>query len=402
MLGRRVFGQAATAAMLATTVTTPPAWGADEGDPASLDAVLRPYLASHGLPALAAAVVRNGRIAAAGAVGTRRVGTDSPVTLQDRFHIGSDTKAMTSLLAGMLVEAGKLRWDGTVAEAFPELEGRMATGLGGVTLRQLLSHTSGMPSDNDAFGRLIGQSLLQGGLNLNELRLWLVREWAAQPLEAPPGTRFAYSNMGYLIAGAMIERAAGTTWEELIVARVFEPLGLRTAGLGPQSTMGRVDAPLGHLLRGDGTLKPMLAGPDGDNPAILGPAGVVHLSILDFARWAGWNAGEGRRGPALVRPDTLRTLHAQVIEMPTRPDAAPGTPAKGGYALGWGIMGTPYSPEPFLTHNGSNQMNLACIMVQPARDWAMVLAMNVAGARADQAIPMMSEELYRQFGPGSG
>ena len=66
-----------------------------------LDAVLKPYLASHTLPAIAAAVVRNGVVIASGAVGTRRVGADIPVTINDRFHIGSDTKAMTALLAGM-------------------------------------------------------------------------------------------------------------------------------------------------------------------------------------------------------------------------------------------------------------------------------------------------------------
>ena len=79
-----------------------------------LNTMLQPTLAQYNLPSAAAAVVRKGALIAAGAVGTRRVGSDSPVTLEDRFHIGSDTKAMTSLLAAMLVEQGKLRWDSTV------------------------------------------------------------------------------------------------------------------------------------------------------------------------------------------------------------------------------------------------------------------------------------------------
>ena len=402
MLRRRLFKTVASGVTLAASEAISPASAADEGSMAPLDPVLLPYLAGYGLPALAAAIVREGKVVASGAVGTRRAGTDSPVTLHDRFHIGSDTKAMTSLIAGMLVEQGGLRWSGTVADAFPELAAGMAEGLGQVTLRQLLSHTSGMPSDNEAFGRVLEQSYAQEGLNLDELRAWMVREWVAEPLEAPPGTRFAYSNMGYIMAGAMIERAASTTWEELVSTRVFDPLGLRSAGLGPQSSPGRVDAPLGHIVRADGSLKPMLAGPDGDNPVVLGPAGVVHLSILDFARWAGWQAGEGRRGPALIRPETLRLLHAQVIEMPPRPDAAPGTPAQGGYALGWGVVSMPYSSEPFLIHAGSNQMNLASIMLQPSRDYGMVIAMNVSGAKANDAIHALQEELYRRFGPGSG
>ncbi len=120
---------------------------------------MQPYLASHGLPAFAAVVVRKGTVVAAGAVGTRRAGTDTPVTVNDRFHIGSDTKAMTSLVAATLVEEDRIGWGSTVAELFPELAGSMVAGLRGVTLEQLLSHTSGIPSDNQAFMTLIGQSL---------------------------------------------------------------------------------------------------------------------------------------------------------------------------------------------------------------------------------------------------
>jgi CubicO group peptidase (beta-lactamase class C family) len=303
-----------TLAMLASFLLalpqTPQAQLVDRTPDVSLDPVLQPYLARYDLPAVAAAVVRNGTVVAAGAVGTRRAGTDSPVTVNDRFHIGSDTKAMTALLAATFVEEGRLRWDSKVGEVFPELAATMDAGLRRVTLEQLLSHTSGIPSDNETFGRLLDQSFTQEG-NLDELRYWLVKEWSRQPLQSEPGTQFAYSNMGYTMAGAMLERVAGKTWEELVVTRIFEPLSLRSAGFGPQASLGRVDAPLGHVARSDGTLKPMLAGPNGDNPVIIGPAGTVHLSLLDFAAWAGWNAGEGRRGPALVRPETLRKLHGR-------------------------------------------------------------------------------------------
>lgn len=365
---------------------------------ASLAPLLQPLLAEHGLPALAAAAVQDGRIVAAGAVGTRRWGTEAPVTIDDAFHIGSDTKAMTSLLVAMLVEEGKLRWDTTVAEAFPNLAAGMDAGLRGVTLTQLLSHTGGLPTDNEVFDRLLGQSYLQPG-NLDALRYWLVRQWSTQPLASPPGSRFAYSNMGYTMAGAAAERAAGSTWEELIVARVFGPLGLATAGFGPAARLGRVDATLGHQIKPDGTPEPMLAGPNGDNPLIIGPAGTVHLSVLDFATWAGWHAGVGKRGPALVNPETLRRLHTQVVAMAPRPDAAPGTPGRGGYALGWGVLTHPWSSEPFLQHAGSNTLNLALVLVQPTRDFAMVMMTNIAGKRADAALNALAEAIYRQYGP---
>jgi CubicO group peptidase (beta-lactamase class C family) len=395
--GRRRLLAAVAAAptlLLTPAVRAQPAGGGAVGH--SLDDVLRPYLARYNLPAVAAAVVRNGAVVAAGATGTRRAGTAIPVSVHDRFHIGSDTKAMTALLAAMLVEEGRLRWDSTVAEIFPELAAGMNEGLRSVKLTQLLSHTSGIPSDNADFGRLVEQSFAQPG-NLDELRYWLLKQWRTRPLQSTPGTRFAYSNLGYTIAGAMLERVAKMTWEELMVARIFAPMKLKTAGFGPQASLGRVDAPLGHHVLKDGKLKPMLAGPNGDNPEIIGPAGTVHLSILDFAAWAGWNAGEGRRGPALVRTETLRKLHTKVIAMPLNPNAPPGTPPQGGYALGWGIVQLPYSPQPFLTHAGSNGMNLASIMLQPDNDFALVLATNVGGTKAEAALKAAAEQLYRQF-----
>lgn len=364
--------------------------------PLSLDATLQPYLATYGLPALAAAVVQDGKIIAAGAVGTRRAGAQIPVTLNDRFHIGSDTKAMTSLVAATFVEEGKLRWNSTVAEVFPELAPKMNADLRQVTLEQLLSHTSGVPSDNEDIDKLFDQSLPQPG-NLDELRYWVLTRWSPHPLASKPGTKFAYSNMGYVIVGAMLERVSGRTWEELIQVRVFDPLGLQTAGFGPQASLGKVDAPLGHEIH-DGALKPMLAGPNGDNPLILGPAGTVHLSVLDFATWAGWNAGEGKRGPALVRPETLRKLHTPVVDMPLKPDAAPGTPARGRYALGWGELSLDWSPQPFVFHGGSNQKNLAYILLQPHRDFGLVLMTNVGGEKADEALKTLSRELYERFG----
>ena len=198
------------------------------------------------------------------------------MTIDDRFHIGSDTKAMTALLAAMLIELRKLHWDTTVGSVFPELAAAMAPDVGGVTLAQLLSHTSGIPSDNPAQDKLVEQSFAQPG-NLDELRYWIVAGLVKQQLRSKPGAQFAYSNLGYTLAGAIIERIGGRTWEELVAVRIFDPLGLKTAGFGPQSSLGRVDAPLGHRTLPNGTLKAMLAGPNGDNPEAIGPAGTVHL-----------------------------------------------------------------------------------------------------------------------------
>lgn len=363
----------------------------------SLDAVLAPYLKQYDLPALAAAVVEQGRIVAAGAVGTRRAGTDIPVTLDDRFHLGSDTKAMTALLAATLVEEGKLRWNSRAVEVFPELSGKMDPGLKRVTLEQLLSHTSGIASDNKNLASLLLKSFSETG-NLDELRYGLIKRLARFPLASRPGKTFVYSNMGYTLAGAMIERAGGKSWDELITERVFFPLGLHTSGLGCQVSPGLVDAPLPHLVAGGKTVA-LLAGPGCDNPPIIGPAGIAHMSILDFARWAGWNAGDGKREPHLVKPQTMQKLHTPVISLPEKKNAPPGTPRQGKYGFGWGEVTVDWAPDPLLYHGGSNVKNLAHIWIDRKRDIAMVTATNIGGQNADEALMKLARELYTTFAP---
>lgn len=361
----------------------------------SLDSLLSPYLTRYDLPAIAAAVVKDGKVISAGAVGTRKAGAKIPVTPHDRFHIGSDTKAMTALLAAMLVEEGKLRWDSTLAETFPELAEKMDPGLRRVTLERLLSHTSGIPSDTEEIFKVYLEAMTQEG-NLDDLRYWIVRQWSKRPLEFDPGTKFAYSNMGYTFVGAMIERVGKKTWDEAITEKIFIPLKLRTAGLGSQSSLGKIDAPLGHIIV-DGKVKPILPGPNGDGPSVIGPAGIAHMSILDFAYWAGWNAGEGKRKPTLAKPETMRRLHTSVFTMPEKKDAAPGTPPGGKYALGWGELSVEWAPYPLLYHGGSNSMNLAHIWVDTKHDFAMVIATNISGQKANAAFLALAKELYTKF-----
>lgn len=363
----------------------------------SLDSQLTPIRHKYGLPALAAAVVKDGKIIAAGAVGVRAHGTNVKVTINDRFHLGSDTKAMTATLAAMLVDEGELRWDSTIGEVLgadvPGINPRLAA----VTLEQLLSHSGGIPSDTPETLRLYF-STDAFEYNLRPLRLRILNAWKDHAPETPPGSTFHYANLGYIIAGAMIEKASGRPWEELITQRIYEPLGLRTAGLGPQATMGKLDAPVGHQVDEKGNITPMLWGAAADAPPVIGPAGIAHMSVLDFATWAGWNAGEGKRGPALVKPETLARLHHPVIKTGKRPDPPPGTPQEGEYALGWGIVKFAWAPRPLLTHNGSNGMNLATILIDTEADLGIVAVTNFPEQKANDAVYAVIEALYREFG----
>lgn len=362
---------------------------------ASLDAMVKEEAQQAGFPAMAAAVVSKGKLVAVGTGGTRRVGTEIPVTHNDRFHIGSDTKAMTALMAAMMVEEGKLRWDSTLAEVFPELAAGMDAGVRRVTINQLLSHTSGFPSDNADFEALLARIPAQPG-NLSDQRYWMLRQVADKALASEPGTSFAYSNLGYTLAGAVIERASGTSWEEMIVARVFTPLGLKTAGIGPQASVGRVDAPLGHTLE-DGKLKAMLGSPQADNPLVISPAGTVHMSVLDFARWGGWMAGQGKRQPYLVKPETMKKLVTPVISMASTATASTTVAGAAEYALGWASKDMPWTSYPLAFHGGSNGMNKAYIWIDTRRDASIVVMTNVAVPSTDEVMLKLGGKLYGRY-----
>lgn len=130
---------------------------------------------------------------------------------------------------------------------------------------------------------------------------------------------------------------------------------------------------------------------------MLGPAGVAHMSILDFATWAAWNAGRGQRGPALLRPETLAAIHRPRVDTGKLPNPAPGTPKEGRYALGWGVLKFDWADCDVLQHSGSNGMNLAKILVDPDKDVGVVVCTNFPGPKAEAATSKAMEELYRRY-----
>ncbi|HYE02801.1 MAG TPA: serine hydrolase domain-containing protein [Phycisphaerales bacterium] len=353
------------------------------GVPADLADLLEPIRAKHKLPALAGAIVTGRELAALGAVGVRRAGGSEPVTRDDLWHLGSDTKAMTATMLAVLVEQGTLRWDSTVGEVFKDLP--MDDGWRAVTLEQLLRNRGGAPADLDKDG-LWGR-LWQFKGPPREARLELVRG----VLKHPPGQvgTFVYSNAGYAIAGAMAEQVTGSAWEDLMRERLFAPLGMTSVGFGAPGTPERVDQPRGHR-RG----KPVEPGPLGDNPPAIGPAGTVHCSISDWARFVALHLeGPHGRGPgggaALLKPESFARLHAI--------DPGPGDP----YAMGWLVTERPWAKGEggtgrVLTHAGSNTMWYCVAWVAPERDFAVLVATNQGDGRAPRACDEAAGKLFER------
>ncbi|QOJ18853.1 MAG: serine hydrolase [Phycisphaeraceae bacterium] len=340
-----------------------------------LDDLLEPIRARNKVPALAAAVLTSRGLEAAGAVGTRAAESDVRVSIDDHWHIGSNTKAMTALLCAILVEQGRLRWETTLAEAFPDLADEMHEDFRRVTVEQLCTNRGGFPADLNQDG--LWERLWSHRGAPVEARRLMLREVARKPPQAAPGTRFIYSNAGFAVAGHVCESIAGKPYEELMTELVFKPLGMTSAAFGAPGTPGTLDQPRGHDRRGR-PQEPTADGRGGDNPPVLSPAGRLHLSLADWARYVTVHlrgfAGEAVSiGDVTLRPETLRRLH---------------TPADGEYAMGWvraqRDWAGPADHRWVLTHAGSNTLWYAVVWVAPARDLAVLVCCNQA-ERGDKA-----------------
>jgi CubicO group peptidase (beta-lactamase class C family) len=345
------------------------------------NSLLEPIRQKHQLPALAAAAVVEGRTVAIGATGVRKFGGTEAVTNADLWHLGSCTKSMTASLAGILVQEGKIKWDTKVADVFPAIRGRMHRAWREVTLEQLLTHRSGAPADAPAelwmeAGRQMGRP--------RDQRLAFVRGLVERAPEAPPGTKFIYSNQGYAMAGAMLEQIGGQPFETLLKQRLFDPLGMKSAGFGAPGQPGKVDQPWGHIGSG-AVLQPIEPGPQADNPPAITPAGRVHCSIADFARYAAWHARGATRGATLLSDATFTKLHA----------AASGQD----YAMGWVVTERAWGGGTVLTHAGSNTMWFCVVWIAPVKEVAVVATTNAAGPEAEKACDEAVGALLRRFLP---
>lgn len=267
------------------------------------------------IPAMACVTFDREKILNQAAVGTTRSDKKIDLPADAQWHIGSNGKAMTATLVARLVEKKIVNWDTPMSEIFPEASKEFHPEARKITLLQLLSHTAGLPP-NPA-----GPDRLKSRLEVTKIGF-----------KEKPGTGFKYSNWGYIVAAAAVEKLTNSKWEKAIETEVFTPLGIKPFDFG---------APVGeNVIHGHYKGRPAPTGVAGDNPPLYGPAGGIHLSLADWVVFArdqmnGLN-GKGK----ILTKESYPKLH---------------TPVGGSYALGWGTWnedGTIIG----LGHDGSNTL----------------------------------------------
>jgi CubicO group peptidase (beta-lactamase class C family) len=303
------------------------------------------------VPSLASAVILGDEIKAAGAVGYRKRGFDERVQLTDKYHIGSCGKSMTATLAAILIEKGYLKWETRIENCFSDVE--LHKGYKNVELRHLLTHMAGCPTNpND----VLWDEMWNKTIPPSSHRTKLTRSILSEEPHHRPVEIFEYSNVGFIIAGTVLETVMNDSFENLLTKFLFEPLQLTSFGFGAPPNNGKIEQPYGH------DPEPVDPEPEGDNPPATSPAGTVHLSILDFARYVSFHLSQKPKD--ILGNSTFNTLHT-----PVNPDKD--------YAMGWNIVERDWAEGAALTHSGSNTTFFATMWVAPKRDFAAVAACNI-------------------------
>jgi CubicO group peptidase (beta-lactamase class C family) len=304
------------------------------------------------VPSLVAGVLADGalvHVAAAGEVPAPDADT--------QYRIGSISKTLTAVLVMQLRDAGTLELDDPLRRHLP------GTPVGGVTLRALLGHVSGLQRepDGDWWERA-------AGVDVDTLLTGL----AADKLAGPPYRGHHYSNLAYGLLGAVLERVTGTPWAKLVAERLLDPLGMRRTTYGPAEPFAR-----GYVVHPwHGTLREE---PRFDAGA-MAPAGQLWSTVSDLARWAAFVADPD---PSVLKPDTLAQMCAPVVISDLESWTA-------GHGLGWQLWRR--GERVFVGHTGSMPGYLAVLAAhRPTRTG--VVAFTNAYTMRGGGLPALAFEL---------
>ncbi|WP_306250846.1 serine hydrolase [Parvularcula sp. IMCC14364] len=328
-----------------------------------LDAGLSGARDAEGLVGAGAIIVRNGTVVALSVDGVRRNGKPDLIEQNDKWHLGSVTKSMTGVLIGLLVDEGKVSFSQTLPQLLPDLANEMDAGWQRVTLHHLMTHTAGMP------GNFPLSAKLKWPETHEEARLERRKVFAAMLAKAPatpPGEKFQYSNAGISLAGHIAESVTDIPYETLMLEKVFQPLGLESAGFGAPDG----DNPWSHASRF--FIKMAMNPADGaDNTPLMSPAGRAHMSLQDLAIYGQLHL-DGYQGRSdFLMQDTWDILHTPVLDE---------------YAHGIGIMERKWAGGTLIWHNGTNTMWYALLLVFPEAETVMAFTSNDGKFReAEQA-----------------
>lgn len=256
-----------------------------------IDKIATDALAKTGVPSASVAIVKDGQIAYVHAYGDARLDPQTTARPDMRYSIGSISKQFTAAAILLLQERGKLSLDDKVAKFVPDL-----TRANEVTIRQLLSHTSGY---QDFWPQDYAMPFVLQPTTAEKI----MDQWARKPLDFDPGTKWQYSNTNYVIAGVIVEKASGMPFFQFVREQVLAPAGIRNAADSDQQKLGQTD-PEGYIRYGLGPLRPAPA----EGKGWMFAAGELAMPAEDLARW-----DISVIDQTVLKPESYRELETEVV-----------------------------------------------------------------------------------------
>jgi CubicO group peptidase (beta-lactamase class C family) len=309
------------------------------------------------IPGLALLVVKSGKIVRAEGFGLANVELDVPVKPETVFQSGSVGKQFTATAVMMLVEEGKIALDDPLTKYFADAPPAWKD----VTVRELLSHTAGFgdyPKDFD---------MRKDWTEDEELKLI-----ESIPLAYPPGTKWEYSNFGYVTLGVLIHRVTGEFYGDFLQQRIFQPLGMQSTRIISEANIVPNRAAGYRLVKGE------LKNQEWVSPVVNTTAdGSLYFNILDLAKW----------DAALYTEKLLKRSSLDLMWTPVKLKS--GQPNKGNYGFGWVIVQR--NGHRCITHDGSWQGFETAIARYVDDQLTVVALTNLAGADPEKITKHVAE-----------
>lgn len=341
------------------------------------------------IPGLAIAVVKDDSVVFLKGYGVRELGKPDPVTVHTRFGIMSTTKAFTAMLLAMLVDSGKVGWDDPVTKHLPAFQLADPWVTRELTIRDLVTHRVGFPDP--------GYLWYADSLSFDEI----LRRLRFVPAASSLRSRFAYNNVAYAMAGTVAGRTSGSSWAELMRARIYQPLGMTESYPDERSmrAAGITDFTSPHDIFND-TVKVLPV----DAPLVdpIAPAGAMFSSVSDMARWLRFlldsTKVNGRRLVSARNAAELFTAQQVVPPDEFYPTARLTHPHFQAYGMGWFLED--YRGEFVAFHTGSIDGRSAIIGLLPDRRLGVAIFTNLDHSELRHAL--MYTVFDRYLGPQAG
>ena len=317
-----------------------------------LESIVHRLMARDHVPGVAVGIVDQGHLVYGRGFGQRDVEARLPVTLETLFPLGSASKAFTATALALLADEGAITLDAPVRTYLPDFALADPVASATLTTRDILTHRSGLPR-HDLFW-------YEAPFSRDELyhRLRFLEP------SGPPHARWRYNSAMFVVAGRVVERVSGESWESFVQARIIQPVGMRRTVLSTEAMDGDADHAAAYGVR-DGSVERMTML---KHASVIAPAGGVRTSVNDLVRWLTFHT---MRSPPLVGEDMWRELHRAQADMPAPAESEVRSPR---YALGW-IRET-YRGHALVMHNGAVDGFTVHVGFLPETGRAVIVLMN--------------------------